>query len=109
MTTRTTSVALAKRAGAALGAAAPTRILGKIIMHSTLKTIVLASLGVATAQALAGPDWDVIHRARTAAQHASASASAAKEAQLARCDEMMKQMDSGPAGSGSPKGSPESK
>ncbi|MNT36290.1 hypothetical protein [Cupriavidus campinensis] len=77
-------------------------------MHSTLKTFVLISLGVATAQALAGPDWDVINRARRAAQHPTASASAAKEAQLVRCDEMMKQMESRPAGSRSPKGSSES-
>lgn len=80
-------------------------------MHSALKTIVLASLGVATAQALAGPDWDAIHRARAAAQHAAATSriSAEKEAQLARCHEMLKQMDSRPADSGSPKGSSESK
>lgn len=80
-------------------------------MHSALKTIVLASLGVATAQALAGPDWDAINRARAAAQHAAVTSriSAAKEAQLARCEEMMKQMDSRPADSGSPKGSSGSK
>ncbi|MGX6566850.1 conserved exported hypothetical protein [Cupriavidus necator] len=80
-------------------------------MHSALKTIALISLGVATAQALAGPDWDVINRARTAAQHraATTSTSAAQEAMLARCDEMLKQMDSHPAGEGSPKGSSESK
>lgn len=76
-------------------------------MHSTLKTVVLISLGVATAQALAGPDWEVINRARTAAHH-PASATASKEAQLARCDDMMKQMDSRP-GSGSPTGASESK
>lgn len=80
-------------------------------MRSTLKTIVLLSLGVATAQALAGPDWDVINRSRTAAQHPAAtpSTSAANAAMLARCDEMMKQMDSHPAGGGSPQGSAESK
>ncbi|MGY2491344.1 hypothetical protein [Cupriavidus sp. CP313] len=80
-------------------------------MHSTLKTIVLISLGVATAQAFAGPDWDVINRARTAAQHPAAppSTSASRDAMLARCDEMMKQMDSHPAGGGSQKGASESK
>ncbi|WP_051648339.1 hypothetical protein [Cupriavidus sp. SK-3] len=80
-------------------------------MHSTLKTIVLISLGVATAQALAGPDWDVINRARTAAQHpaVTSSASASQQAMLARCDEMMKQMDSQSTGSGSPKGPSETK
>jgi hypothetical protein len=78
-------------------------------MHSTLKTIVLISLGVGTAHALAGPDWAVIYRARAAAQQSTASASASQEAQLARCDEMMKHMDSRPAGSGSQKGSSESK
>ncbi|SOY44438.1 conserved exported hypothetical protein [Cupriavidus taiwanensis] len=85
--------------------------MGKIIMHATLKTIVLISLGVATAQAFAGPDWDVINRARTAAQlrAASPSTSASKDAMLARCNEMMKQMDSHPAGGSSQKGPFESK
>lgn len=79
-------------------------------MHSTLKTLVLISLGVATAQALAGPDWDVINRARTAAQHPAATfrTSASQAAMLARCDEMMKRMDSH-TGSGAKKGPPESK
>ncbi|RWA53138.1 hypothetical protein AU476_15065 [Cupriavidus sp. UYMSc13B] len=76
-------------------------------MHSDLKTIALTALGVATGQALAGPDWDVINRARAAAQQPTASAS--KEAQLARCDAMMRQMDSRPARSGGQKGSSESK
>jgi hypothetical protein len=80
-------------------------------MHSTLKIIALISLGMATAQALAGPDWDVINRARTAAHHpaATSSTSASKEAALARCDAMMRQMDSRPAGSSSPKGASEFK
>lgn len=87
------------------------RILGMIIMHSTLKSVLLVLLGIATTQVLAGPDWDVINRARAAAQHpaATSSTSAADQAKLARCDEMMKQMDSRPADSGSPKGSSESK
>jgi hypothetical protein len=85
--------------------------MGKIIMHSTLKTIVLISLGVANAQAHAGPDWDVINRARTAAQHRAAptSTSASRDTMLARCNEMMKQVDSHPAGGGSQKGAPESR
>ncbi len=80
-------------------------------MHSTLKTLVLISLGVATAQAFAGPDWDVINRARTAAQQpaATSSTSASQAAMLARCDEMMKKMDSQSPGSGSQKGASESK
>ncbi|GAA0189135.1 MAG: hypothetical protein CL858_05180 [Cupriavidus sp.] len=80
-------------------------------MHSTLKTIVFISLGVAAAQALAGPDWDVINRARSAAQHRAApsSTSASRDAMLVRCNEMMKQKDSHPAGGSSQKGPSESK
>ena len=81
-------------------------------MTTTLKTIVLISLGLATAQAFAGPDWDVINRARAAARHPVASstrASATSEAMLARCNEMMKQMGSQPAGSSSPKGAADTK
>ncbi|KDP87249.1 hypothetical protein CF70_002710 [Cupriavidus sp. SK-3] len=62
-------------------------------MHSIFKAIVLISLGVISGLALAGPDWDVINRARAEARQRNAVA-AAKEARLARCDEMMKQMDS---------------
>lgn len=111
LATYSTSVAPLERGCSDPAAIEPIQILGKIIMHSTLKTIVLISLGVASAQALAGPNWDVINRSRTAAQHPAAppGTSAAKDAMLARCDEMMKQMDSHPAGGGSPKGSPESK
>ncbi|CAG9184793.1 hypothetical protein LMG23992_05340 [Cupriavidus laharis] len=81
-------------------------------MHSTPKTLVLISLAVATAQAFAGPDWDVINRGRTAAaQHpaATSSTSASQAAMLARCDAMMKQMDSQSTGGGSPMGPSESK
>ena len=80
-------------------------------MHSTLKTLVLISLAVATAQALAGPDWDVINRARTAAQHpaATSSTSASQASMLARCNAMMKQMDSQSTGGGSPMVPSESK
>ncbi|WP_454727815.1 MULTISPECIES: hypothetical protein [Cupriavidus] len=84
-------------------------------MQSTLKTVLFISLGVASVQALAGPDWDVINRARAQAQQRNAAA-ATQQALLARCDEMMKQMDAHPTGSGkdgqpmmSPKGPTDAK
>jgi len=87
-------------------------------MHAIIKTVLLISLGITSAMALAGPDWDVINRARAAGQqrNAAATAALAKEAMLARCDEMMKQMDAHPMSGGkdsqpmtSPKGPAEVK
>nr|WP_315593780.1 hypothetical protein [uncultured Cupriavidus sp.] len=85
-------------------------------MHSTLKVIALVALGVAAGQALAGPDWDVINRARAAARQAAVTPSVtpSKEAMLVQCNEMFKQMDARPTGSlprgqASPKGATESK
>lgn len=69
-------------------------------MHATLQTIALITLGVTVGQALAGPDWDVINRARAAAQQGATTSSAtpAKEAMLAQCTEMFKQMQAQPMG-----------
>ncbi|WP_024973258.1 hypothetical protein [Ralstonia pickettii] len=80
-------------------------------MHATLKTFALIALGISAGQALAGPDWDAINRARAAAhQHAAnSSASPSKEALLAQCNEMFKQMGTQPTGSnkdGQPVASP---
>ena len=85
-------------------------------MPTTLQTIALIALGVTAGQALAGPDWDVINRARAAAQARATTSGTtpAKEAMLARCAEMFKQMDAQPTGDkkdgqplASPKGSTE--
>ena len=80
-------------------------------MHAMIKTIASIGLGIAAGHALAGPDWDVINRARAAAQDPSMTSSAtpAKEAMLSQCNAMFKQMNAHPMGSskdGQPVASP---